>query len=102
MPPRLYFPTPLLAEGRNVLVAAAAYVELLRGYRYTYYCLMDDDAKVHDWVGEWGRFQQFLQECCPQQVKHFEAAHMSEGKPNEFEVGACCWFTIHTRFRTPG
>ena len=36
-PIALYFPNSLLAEGRNVLLAAAATHELQRGWRYTYY-----------------------------------------------------------------
>eukprot|EP00929_Paragymnodinium_shiwhaense_P052538 TRINITY_DN26316_c0_g1_i4.p1 TRINITY_DN26316_c0_g1~~TRINITY_DN26316_c0_g1_i4.p1 ORF type:complete len:313 (-),score=58.87 TRINITY_DN26316_c0_g1_i4:581-1519(-) len=40
----LFFPKSLLAEGRNVLLAAAAAHELKRGYTYTYYVMMDGDA----------------------------------------------------------
>eukprot|EP00929_Paragymnodinium_shiwhaense_P079930 TRINITY_DN41674_c0_g1_i1.p1 TRINITY_DN41674_c0_g1~~TRINITY_DN41674_c0_g1_i1.p1 ORF type:complete len:482 (-),score=96.84 TRINITY_DN41674_c0_g1_i1:743-2188(-) len=57
----LYFPNSLLAEGRNVLLAAAAAQEMLRGYTYNYYVLMDADAQAApSWPTALSLFEGFL------------------------------------------
>eukprot|EP00747_Dinoflagellata_sp_TGD_P089251 gnl/TRDRNA2_/TRDRNA2_164255_c0_seq2.p1 gnl/TRDRNA2_/TRDRNA2_164255_c0~~gnl/TRDRNA2_/TRDRNA2_164255_c0_seq2.p1 ORF type:complete len:499 (-),score=102.42 gnl/TRDRNA2_/TRDRNA2_164255_c0_seq2:221-1501(-) len=62
----LFFPNSLLAEGRNVLLAACAFEEFHRGHRFSYYVLMDDDALSKPaWDISLPLFKAFLQEWEP-------------------------------------
>ncbi|CAE7577830.1 unnamed protein product [Symbiodinium natans] len=61
----LFFPNSMIAEGRNYLFAAASYVELQMGYRYTYYCFFDADTALEDWHAGWRKFESFLREWEP-------------------------------------
>eukprot|EP00747_Dinoflagellata_sp_TGD_P078099 gnl/TRDRNA2_/TRDRNA2_159899_c0_seq1.p1 gnl/TRDRNA2_/TRDRNA2_159899_c0~~gnl/TRDRNA2_/TRDRNA2_159899_c0_seq1.p1 ORF type:complete len:494 (+),score=71.67 gnl/TRDRNA2_/TRDRNA2_159899_c0_seq1:174-1655(+) len=62
----LFFPNSLLAEGRNVLLAAAALEEFRRGYRYTYYMLLDGDVQFQPpWPIAQAKFLSFLSEWAP-------------------------------------
>ena len=56
----LFFPNSLLAEGRNVLLAAAAMEEYRRGHRYEYYVFLDADSDPHPpWPESLQRFEAF-------------------------------------------
>ncbi|CAE7824570.1 unnamed protein product [Symbiodinium sp. CCMP2592] len=61
----LFFPNSMIAEGRNYLFAAASYVELQMGYRYTYYCYFDADTALENWHVGWHSFESFLREWEP-------------------------------------
>eukprot|EP00439_Symbiodinium_sp_Y106_P060142 s858_g8.t2 len=61
----LFFPNSMIAEGRNYLFAAASYVELQMGYRYTYYCYFDADTALENWHVGWHNFESFLREWEP-------------------------------------
>eukprot|EP00929_Paragymnodinium_shiwhaense_P100665 TRINITY_DN63175_c0_g1_i1.p1 TRINITY_DN63175_c0_g1~~TRINITY_DN63175_c0_g1_i1.p1 ORF type:complete len:574 (-),score=115.85 TRINITY_DN63175_c0_g1_i1:8-1729(-) len=65
-PDAIFFPRSLLAEGRNVLLSAAAFEELCRGRRFDYYVLLDADAEAEPpWPVALPRFQTFLQDWQP-------------------------------------
>lgn len=56
----------MLAEGRNLLLAAAAAEELRRGTRYTYYAMLDaDTVAVPPWHVALPRFEAFLADWLP-------------------------------------
>eukprot|EP00929_Paragymnodinium_shiwhaense_P051582 TRINITY_DN25938_c0_g1_i2.p1 TRINITY_DN25938_c0_g1~~TRINITY_DN25938_c0_g1_i2.p1 ORF type:complete len:540 (-),score=123.64 TRINITY_DN25938_c0_g1_i2:331-1950(-) len=62
----LFFPNSILAEGRNVLLAAAAAEEFRRGSRFHYYAMMDaDTVAVPPWRIALPRFEAFLADWQP-------------------------------------
>ena len=57
IPEAIFAPRANWVERRNILFSAALHLELLRGWRWSYYIFLDEDTVAQ---GQWGQFEKFL------------------------------------------